>query len=325
MLGGKSKGAGCIFGLLLASLLAGPAQGVLNGPPPSLTVSAKLTADPASFTGYCPVTITFKGSIAVSGACSVKYKFIRSDGALKPVQTANFFSAGTKAVTDTWTLGKSYSVWEAIEVVSPVKVKSGQANFTITCTPKPVITSTKHEHMGYPGGEFSIMGTNFGTTKGSKNVHVDGTVVTNYMGISWKDTYLCFVLPVPYIPWEHVYQFCIVDGSTVISNVYSQKFLYHFEVVVPSEGFKGTEVKLPVFNLPASPGGLVVKIGTYTMTVTSWTGGGWGEIKAKVPTSVPYGEHDVYLQKGSDVVSNKKKFKVLPLPKPPLEPVKRKL
>jgi hypothetical protein len=295
----------------------------LQKPPPP-TVSANCAADPVAFTGYCPTTITFKGTIAVSGACTVKYKFIRSDGALAPLQTANFFSAGTKVVTTTWTLGKSYSGWEAIEVVSPVKVKSGQANFKITCIPKPVITSIKHEHMGYPTGEFTIMGTNFGTTKGSKNVHVDGTAVTNFMGISWKDTYLCFVLPVPYIPWEHVYQFCIVDGSTVISNVYSQKFLYHYEKVIPSEGTVGTEVKLTVFKLPASPGGLVLKIGTFNMSVTSWTGGGYGEIKAKVPAVVPLGEHDVYLQKGSDVVSNKQKFKVLPLFKPPLEKIKRK-
>ena len=320
----KSIVAVCLLGLLLTVLLAGPTQGVLNGPPPP-TVSAKLAADPVTFNGYCQVTITFKGTIMVGGPCTVQYKFVRSDGGIKPVQTINFFAAGSKAVADTWTLSKSYSGWEAIEVVSPVKVKSGQANFTITCTPKPVITSTKHEHMGYPGGEFSIMGTNFGTTKGSKNVHVDGTVVTNYMGIAWKDTYLCFVLPVPYIPWEHVYQFCIVDGSTVISNVFSQRFLYHYEKVIPSEGTVGTEVNLTVFNLPASPGGLVLKIGTFNMSVTSWTGGGYGKIKAKVPAGVPLGEHDVYLQKGSDVVSNKKKFKVLPLFKPPLEPVKRKL
>lgn len=323
MLKGKLKVALCILSLLLISLLAGQAQGVLREPAPA-TVSAKLEADPATFTGYCPVTITFKGLINVTGPCSVQYKFVRSDGGMKPIQTINFFSAGSRAVADTWTLSKGYSGWEAIEVVSPVKVKSGQASFTITCTPKPVITSITHWHMGYPTGEFTVVGTNFGATQGSKNVRVDGTLVTHYLA-GWHDTAITIGLPVPYYPWEHVYQFCIVDGSTVISNVYSQKFLYHFEVVVPSEGFKGTEVKLPVFNLPASPGGLVVKIGTYTMTVTSWTGGGWGEIKAKVPTSVPMGEHDVYLQKGSDVVSNKKKFKVLPLFKPPLEKVERKI
>jgi ligand-binding SRPBCC domain-containing protein len=318
----KARIVFAFFGLFLTWLLAGPIQGDLQKPPLP-TVSASCEAKPVTFTGYCPVTINFKGLIAVSGACTVKYKFIRSDGAVAPLKTVTFFSAGTRTVTTTWTLGHSYSGWEAIEVSAPVKVTSNHANFTITCTPKPVITSTRHEHMGYPGGEFSLIGINFGTTKGSKNVQVDGTVVTNFMGLPWKDTYLCFALPVPYIPWEHVYQFCIVDGSTVISNVFSQRFLYHFEILVPKEGFRGTEVKLPVYNLPASPGGLVVKIGTYTMSVTSWKGGGWGEIKAKVPTNVPYGEHDVYLQKGSDVVSNMVKFKVFPLIKPP--PVKRKI
>jgi len=322
MFEGKSKAAVCFLGLFLTLLLAGPAQGESNAPPP-LTVSAKVAADPVTFTGYCPVTITFNGVITVSAACAVQYKFIRSDGATKPVQTINFFAAGSKAVADTWTLNKSYSGWEAIEVTSPVHLTSGHADFTITCTPKPVITSVSHMHMGDPAGEFTAVGTNFGATKGSKNMRVDGNVVIHY-ATTWKDTTLTFALPGLYIPWEHVYQFCIVDGSTVISNIYSKRFLYHFEVLVPTEGFRGTEVKLPVFKLPASPGGLVVKIGTYTMSVTSWTGGSLGEIKAKVPMSVPLGEHDVYLQKGSDVVSNKIKFKVKGFVKPPLVPVERK-
>jgi len=323
MSGGKSIVVVCFSGLLLIALLANPAQGALNGPPPP-TVSAKLAADPVTFTGYCPVTITFKGTIMVGGPCTIQYKFVRSDGGIKPVQTINFFAAGSKAVADTWTLGKSYSGWEALEVISPVHLKSGQANFSITCTPKPVITSVGHEHYGYPTGEFTVVGTNFGTTQGSKNVRVDGALVTHY-ATGWHDTYNTFGLPVPYTPWEHVYEFCIVDGSLVISNVFSQRFLYHYEKVIPGEGPVGTEVSLTVFNLPASPGGLVLKIGIYTMTVTSWTGGGYGKIKAKVPPGVPLGEHDVYLQKGSDVVSNKNKFKVvLPTIKIPMEDIKRK-
>lgn len=322
MFEGRLKAAVCILSLLMTTALAGPARGVLNGPPP-LTISVNLAADPASFTGYCPVTITFTGSIKASGPCTVQYKVIRSDGATKPPQTVFFAFAGSKAVTDTWKLNMSYSGWEAIEVLSPVKIKSSQANFTITCTPKPVITSVGHEHLGYPTGEFTVVGTNFGATQGSKNVTVDGAIASLIGGLHWKDTSIPIILPVPYIPWEHIYQFCIVDGSTVISNVYSQRFLYHYEKLFPDNGPIGTEVRLPVFNLPASPGGLVVKIGTSTMTVTSWTGGGYGEIKAKVPSGVPLGEHDVYLQKGSDVVSNKIKFKVVLPILVPVGPIKK--
>jgi hypothetical protein len=310
--------------MFLIWLFVGPIQGDLQKPSPPM-VSATCAADPVTFIGYCPTTIIFKGKIAVNGACTVKYKFIRSDGALAPLQTAGFLSAGTKSVADSWTLGKSYSGWEAIEVVSPVNITSNHANFTITCLPKPIITSVKHEHLGLPGGEFTIRGTNFGTTKGSRDVTVDGTVATNLFNVHWTDTYVCFGLPVPYIPWDHVYQFCVVEGGTVISNVFSQRFLYHFELLIPNEGTIGTEVELPVFNLPAAPGGLVVKIGIFSMAVTSWTGGGRGVIKVKVPNKVPLGEYDVCLQKGSAVVSNKIKFKVLPLTKLPLEPVKRKI
>jgi hypothetical protein len=50
------------------------------------------------------VTIQFSGSITVKGKGTVKYTFVRSDGATGPVYTLDFDGDGTKAVDTTWTL-----------------------------------------------------------------------------------------------------------------------------------------------------------------------------------------------------------------------------
>jgi hypothetical protein len=306
MFEGKLKVAVCFFGLLLTMLLVGPIRAdMLNAAPPK--VSARLQAIPGTFQGDCPVTITFKGWITVGGACTVKFKFLRSDGVEKPTQEIIFASAGSKVVTDHWTLNKDTSGWEVIEVAAPIQVKSNQAGFTVFC--KPHIDSVIHKHLGFPTGEFDIIGKQFGATQGTRKVRVDGTMATSYL--AWQDTYLSINLPVPYIPWEHIYQFCIVDGANnVISNLYSKRFLYHCEDVIPHEGPIGTRVRFPVYKLPSPLSGLVLKIGTRTMKIISWTAGGYGEIVTSIPIKMPLGDHFMYLQKGSDVVSNKVKFRV---------------
>ncbi|MGB9005596.1 MAG: hypothetical protein WCB96_07730 [Candidatus Aminicenantales bacterium] len=308
MLEGKLKGVVFILVLLLALPAAIAARQDFPERAPG-DIAAKLSVDPASYTGDCPVTVTFQGTIAAKKACTVQYRFRRSNGATTPVKVLNFLGAGFKTVGDTWKLDKKYSGWEAIEVTAPVQIQSNQASFTVTCAAKPHITSVMDKYFGYPDPEFDVVGSNFGDTQGIRKVRVDGVLVSSYP--FWHDTAVGIELPVAFTPWEHVYEFCFVAGaSNIISNVYSHRFLYRSEAIIPHEGPVGTEVKFPVFRLPASPGGLVLKIDTYTMPITSWKGGGFGEIKAKIPAGVPLGEHDVYLRKGSDVVSNKLKFNV---------------
>jgi hypothetical protein len=85
------------------------------------------------------VTITFSGSISVTGqgGTTVSYKFIRSDGAIAPIQTITFDSPGSQNVSVTWTLGgpelPSYSGWEAIQIIAPQQLESNQATFSIQC------------------------------------------------------------------------------------------------------------------------------------------------------------------------------------------------
>ena len=100
---------------------------------PAQRIVARLTANPVSYAGKCPTTITFKGSITVTEAMRLQYRFIRSDGASAPIQTLNFDRPGTKEVNTTWTLGRSYTGWEAIKVLYPQAVESNKANFSIQC------------------------------------------------------------------------------------------------------------------------------------------------------------------------------------------------
>lgn len=185
---------------------------------------------------------------------------------------------------------------------------------------KPNITDVHHAIIGEPPPEMDMIGTNFGSTRGTKNVRIDGTLANFY--IHWGNTGITFTPPFPLVYWDHVYQFAIVSGSNVLSNVFSKRIRWDFDGMTPQEGPAGTEVLINVYRLPASPGGLVLKIGTFDFPIVSWTppsgGGSFGKIKARVPPGVPLGSQRVYLQKGGEVASEMYTFKViLPLISPP--------
>ncbi|MCJ7679344.1 MAG: hypothetical protein MUP70_01330 [Candidatus Aminicenantes bacterium] len=90
-----------------------------------------------SFSGRCPHTFNFTGKITVNGAGTVKYKWIRSDGATSRPDTIIFRTAGTQTVSTSWTLGsdgqeyKDY--WEAVEIIEPNPITSNKALFTLIC------------------------------------------------------------------------------------------------------------------------------------------------------------------------------------------------
>ena len=100
-------------------------------------ITATLKAFPNSYSGLCPFTIKFTGEIAVRNITrpplKVQYRFIRSDGALTPVETLIFYKPGSKKVTTTWTIGKSYSGWVAIKIIYPQNVESNKAYFKLVC------------------------------------------------------------------------------------------------------------------------------------------------------------------------------------------------
>ena len=130
---------------LLASLVAAFVLGAVGMVCARQEITAKLSADPVSYAGPCPTSIKFEGSITVTEAGRVQYKFARSDGAFAPIQTLRFEKPGTKEVSTTWTLGgpglPSYSGWQSIQVVYPMDLESNKAGFTIQCKQPPKITA----------------------------------------------------------------------------------------------------------------------------------------------------------------------------------------
>ena len=100
---------------------------------PRDNISIKLFAEPSDYKGECPAEITFKGRIIVSEPCRVQYRFERSDGASSAARDLTFENAGWKDVSMTWTIGKDYSGWVILKVISPQLVESEKAHFKITC------------------------------------------------------------------------------------------------------------------------------------------------------------------------------------------------
>lgn len=103
--------------------------------------SVSLRAERLGVLNTCPAKVDFAGSITMNGPGTVRYTFVRSDGATGPVYSLNFpnFKGGTKVVNTSWTLGKSYEGWLRIKVLSPNMVESSNANFDLNCSKVGVI------------------------------------------------------------------------------------------------------------------------------------------------------------------------------------------
>ena len=96
-------------------------------------IAVSLRAERLAISNRCPTTVDFRGSITMSGRGIVKYTFERSDGATAPVYTLFFTSAGTKEVSTSWTLGRSYNGYEKLKVISPNVAESSEARFNLNC------------------------------------------------------------------------------------------------------------------------------------------------------------------------------------------------
>lgn len=99
-----------------------------------------LSADRPSTAGPCPVTVTFSGHVTADGPGTVKYTFLRDDGATAPVFALEFKAAGSQPVETTWTLGDAaalphYEGWQAVKVLSPNEMESDSSAgaFKVIC------------------------------------------------------------------------------------------------------------------------------------------------------------------------------------------------
>lgn len=105
-------------------------------------VSAKLRPERSKIESACPIRVNFNGYIKTNGAGTIKYTFVRSDGATAPVYTLEFREAGALPIATDWTLGDAsalpfYEGWQTLKILSPneMETKSGEARFAIKCEP----------------------------------------------------------------------------------------------------------------------------------------------------------------------------------------------
>ncbi|MEN8153684.1 MAG: hypothetical protein ABFR75_06640 [Acidobacteriota bacterium] len=105
-----------------------------------LKVKATVIVSDSNYSGSCPHRFIFKGKITANGAGTVKYKWIRSDGAQSQEKTLIFRKAGERTISSYWQLGTSgrnyRRLWKAIKVTSPVSLTSNRASFNLNCIPE---------------------------------------------------------------------------------------------------------------------------------------------------------------------------------------------
>ncbi|OGP63420.1 MAG: hypothetical protein A2V65_02125 [Deltaproteobacteria bacterium RBG_13_49_15] len=90
-------------------------------------------AVPSSWYEYCPASIDFTAKITTDGACTVEYLWRRSDGRTSSTRTLTFSGSETKEVHNTWNIDSSGLWWQRIEIITPNKITSANAECKISC------------------------------------------------------------------------------------------------------------------------------------------------------------------------------------------------
>jgi hypothetical protein len=89
--------------------------------------------DQYPYTGPCPKTIHFWGTITVNGPCTVTYRWERSDGSQSASpETIAFTGAGSQTVANLWTRGEGTG-WQRLHILTPNDTVSSQVDFVMTC------------------------------------------------------------------------------------------------------------------------------------------------------------------------------------------------
>lgn len=100
---------------------------------PGQVTLASVSVNPTSFTGSCPRTVTFNGSITTDGPATVRYQWVRGVAA-GSIRTITFDAAGTQTVTGDWTLNQSGTYEMYLHIIEPNDTRSNVARYTLTCT-----------------------------------------------------------------------------------------------------------------------------------------------------------------------------------------------
>ncbi|MDD5647443.1 MAG: hypothetical protein PHY03_00750, partial [Dehalococcoidia bacterium] len=99
----------------------------------SLVTGVIVGVDQYPFTGPCPKTINFWGTIAANGPGTVTYRWERSDNTTAAApESIIFAAAGSQTVTNLWTRGEGAG-WQRLHVLTPNDMVSSQIDFVMTC------------------------------------------------------------------------------------------------------------------------------------------------------------------------------------------------
>lgn len=282
--------------ILALSLKANP--DMPNFLAPKIRTDLKATVPAAAL---CPVTVTFSGHIAVDRACTVKYRFVRSDGAHAPVKFLSFSAAGKKIVTTSWTLGANYSGWQAIEVLAPVKLKSENAVFSATCLPRPVISEVILACSQTPDEvEIHVRGSHFQGSRPRRLLMDD-----KELGIDSDDSLIIKWMSRSSVVFPgRVYNFAISEDGVVISNVFSTSFLMMIGGLNPPKARSGDRIEIAGCGFGPRRRGVSLELRTrrsaYPFTlIESWSD---MTIAARVPKVLP-GKYKVVILINGKVVS----------------------
>ncbi len=107
----------------------------------STVIGASLSANPSTYSGECPATISFGGTITSDGAGSYIYQLEAGTSttgftfSLPPAQKATFTAGGTHQLNVSYTLeiSDSVSAWARLYISAPNTYRSAQVQFSVTC------------------------------------------------------------------------------------------------------------------------------------------------------------------------------------------------
>jgi hypothetical protein len=106
-----------------------------------LEVIADLRGDQLTYTGPCPTTFTFKGSISTNRAMTLYYRFLRSDDVRTVPVALKLGKDERKEITYSWDVGgvsgpPGFDGWILLQAIYPTNMKSvsNVVNFKANCT-----------------------------------------------------------------------------------------------------------------------------------------------------------------------------------------------
>ena len=176
-------------------------------------VNINLSYEPGNLNEIpCPVTITFKGEIVVSGPCYLQYRFLKNGEIAGPTQYLNATSVGNYPVMEVETFSEpSTGNNRTLEVIAPCTYRSSKINFIIPCP-----NLTKGETYKYTPPETDTYSTPTGACCVS-NVYLTANQVSHFGDCPFTINYKANVATNE----RCIFQYQFYNGDTPIGAVQS--------------------------------------------------------------------------------------------------------